>query len=240
MADPGQAGQQSRQEAVQPSLWDRLVDDMPGLAAEIDALTRLLAKQLGGAEVVESLVQGGPRAIAARGDLDDDTRQRAHRLVQAVQQQRRLEAGGVIVTPSVLREAVRRDIEMLFNIERLEASILLTDHEALGQTSPAEMLAPFPEVRRSVLNYGVPSFAGRAGADFDTDALSRELRDVLAVYEPRLKRDTIRVKVHVGKKTGMKIDIEGTLMLSPVPERLRLSTTIDLDNGHAATVLEDR
>jgi type VI secretion system protein ImpF len=29
------------------------------------------------------------------------------------------------------------------------------------------------------------------------------------------------------------------LMLSPVPERLRLSTMIDLDNGRATTAVED-
>lgn len=66
------------------------------------------------------------------------------------------------------------------------------------------------------------------------------MKEVVAVFEPRLKRDTIRVKVNTSDKTGMKIEIEGTLMLSPVPERLRLSTTIDLDNGQAATRLEER
>ena len=58
-------------------------------------------------------------------------------------------------------------------------------------------------------------------------------------FEPRLKRDTIRVTVDTGSKEGLKVKIEGVLMLSPVPERLRLSTTIDLDNGHAATRIED-
>ena len=38
---------QSRQEAVQPSLWDRLVDDLPGLAAEIARARADLARDLG-------------------------------------------------------------------------------------------------------------------------------------------------------------------------------------------------
>ncbi|MES2549566.1 MAG: type VI secretion system baseplate subunit TssE, partial [Pseudomonadota bacterium] len=70
-------------------------------------------------------------------------------------------------------------------------------------------------------------------------ALAKELRDVIAVFEPRLRRDTIRVKVAQGDRTGMKIEVEAMLMLSPVPERLRLSTTIDLDNGRATTAVED-
>jgi type VI secretion system protein ImpF len=85
----------------------------------------------------------------------------------------------------------------------------------------------------------VPSFTGKTGDSFDRDRLARELRDVLAVFEPRLKRDSIKVRVNINKKTGMKIEIDGVLMLSPVPERLRLSTTINLDNGQAVTALED-
>ena len=93
-------------------------------------------------------------------------------------------------------------------------------------------------MRRSVVNYGVPSFAGKTGDDFDRKRLSRELRNVLAGYEPRLKRDTIKVRVITSKKTGVRVEIDAVLMLSPVPERLRLSTTIDLDNGRAVTALE--
>ena len=43
-----------------------------------------------------------------------------------------------------------------------------------------------------------------------------------------------------GDKIGLRIDIEGVLLLSPIPERLRLSTSVDLDSGRALTVLEDR
>lgn len=240
MADRDDAGTVSRQEAVQPSLWDRLVDDLPGLRGEADALSRELAADLGDAAAVEALIAGGARAVEALTDADDDLRQRAHRLVRISQRERRLAEGGVVVTPDVLREAVRRDIEMLFNVERMEAEYLLTDRERLDVESPEALLADYPEVRRSVLNYGVPSFSGRNSADFDKDALSRELKEVLAVFEPRLKRDSIRVRIITREKTGMRIEIDGVLMLSPVPERLRLSTTIDLDSGRAATRLEER
>ncbi|MFC3086585.1 type VI secretion system baseplate subunit TssE [Tabrizicola soli] len=140
---------------------------------------------------------------------------------------------------AVLREAVRRDIEALFNVERFESGLQLTDREGKGYETPQDLIADFPHVRRSVLNYGVPSFSGRSISDFDLAALARELREVIAVFEPRLKRDSIRVKVAQGDRTGMRIEVDAMLMLSPVPERLRLSTMIDLDNGRATTAVED-
>lgn len=240
MTDRGEAPSVSRQEAVQPSLWDRLVDDLPGLVAESDALRRDLARALGSDEAAAVLISGGARAVEQRSDLDEDTRLLAHRVVQILARRRRLEESGIIVTADVLREAVRRDIEMLFNIERLEANFLLTDREALDNPSPASLLEAFPEVRSSVVNYGVPSFSGRSGSDFNKDDLAREIKAVLNIYEPRLKRDSVRVRVRTGEKTGMRIDIDGVLLLSPVPERLRLSTSIDMDNGRALTALEER
>ena len=238
MADREEPRQVARQEAVQPSLWDRLADDLPGLAAETAALRRELAAVMDDPADVDVLIAGGARAVEQRDDLDDDGRILAHRLVRLSLRQRRLEEGGVVVTADVLREAVRRDIEMLFNIERLEAQFLLTEREVLDHPSPASMLRDFPEVRSSVINYGVPSFSGRASSDFDKDALEREIRQVLHVYEPRLKKDSVKVRVRTGDKTGLRIDIDGVLLLSPVPERLRLSTSIDLDNGQAMTALE--
>lgn len=229
---------QSRREAVQPSLWDRLVDDLPGLVAESGYQHSALLNELG-EDKLEEILTGGTRAVEQADDLDDDTRKRLHKLIAQTKRRKQLEASGIVVTADVLREAVRRDIEMLFNIERLEAQFLLTDHEMANTTSPADLLSDFPLVRSSVVNYGVPSFTGKTGDSFDRDRLARELRDVLAMFEPRLKRESIKVRVNINKKTGMKIEIDGVLMLSPAPERLRLSTTINLDNGQAVTAFED-
>lgn len=229
----------ARQELVQPSLWDRLVNDLPGVVAETDSLHAELQKELGPDFDLDQLVEGGTRAVERHTELDDETRQRLHVLVTKSQRRRKLEQSGVVVDSDTLREAVRRDIEMLFNIERMEADFLLTDNERRTTQTTEQQLEDFPQVRTSVLNYGVPSFSGRRGSDFNKDDLERELRHVLNTYEPRLKRNTVRVKVSIGEKTGMRIDIDGVLLLSPVPERLKLSTAIDLDNGQASTTIED-
>ncbi|WP_323010948.1 type VI secretion system baseplate subunit TssE [Paracoccus sp. (in: a-proteobacteria)] len=232
---------QARREDVQPSLWDRLVDDLPALSAEIARREATLTARHGTARL-QTLLSG-----EGRDGLDPDEARDLAALAQLQARHATLRERGILVTPDILREAVRRDIEDLFGIERLEVRYLLTPTErrtappgiAGGAEDPAEMLADFPNVRASVLNYGVPAFAGRRAGDFDHEALARELREVLAVFEPRLRRDTIRVTVEPGTRVGLRVRIEGLLLMAPAPERLRLLTTIDLDTGVAATVLEE-
>lgn len=227
--------QQARREASQPSLWDRLVNDLPGLSSEIEGLRQSLDNELGG-ERVDALLAGTARMIDSDLDLTPDHKQRLHRLVFQNRNRAELESRGIVVSARVLREAVRRDIEALFNTERFEALPLLSDVEDEQVSDNRLNLQDFPEVRRSVVNYGVPSFSGRSSRDFDRDALAREIKTVLANFEPRLKESATKVTVTLNDKSmGLKIEIDGVLIMTPTPERLRLRTTINLDNGLART-----
>lgn len=229
----------ARSEAVQPSLWDRLQDDLPGLVSEIASLRDSLRDELGDAYDLDALVEGGLSELRRDTDLTENAYRLAHNFIEKSQDCSRLQSRGVVVTADVIREAVRRDIEMLFNVERLEANYFLTDKEMQGHEDPADMLADFPEVQRSVLNFGVPTFSGRKGTDFDKEALAKSLKDVLETFEPRLKPGSIKVKVNFAEKVGLRVELDAILMLSPVPERLRLSTTIDLENGRAMTMQQE-
>jgi type VI secretion system protein ImpF len=239
-AKPQLAGSsRAKREAVQPSLWDRLVNDLPGVASEIDGLRRLLDEELG-AERVGALLDGSARAIDTDAELTPEQRRRLHRLAFQTEHRAEIESRGVVVSARVLREAVRRDIEALFNTERFEATPLLSDLENEQMADNPPSLADFPEVRRSVVNYGVPSFSGRSSRDFDRDVLAREIRSVLATFEPRLKESATKVTVTLGDKTvGLKIEIDAVLIMTPTPERMRLRTTINLDNGLARTEIRD-
>ena len=221
-------------EAVQPSLWDRLVNDLPGVASEIAGLREMLVKELG-EERVEALVAGGARAIEAEPLLAPRQRELLARLLAQEGRRAEIEARGIVVSGDVLREAVRRDIEVLFNAERFESRPMLTDREAVAGAEHPPSLADYPEVRRSVVNFGVPPFAGRSTRDFDRDALAREIRAVLATFEPRLKEGATRVAVSLSEKSGIAIEIDGLLVMSPAPERLRLRTLVDLETGRAET-----
>ncbi len=229
---------QALREALQPSLWDRLVDDLSGLVAEIDQRRAELEREIG-EERLSRILAGGRRALSQEVSLDQDEQRSIHLFLTQIERRSMLEQRTIVVTANVLREAVRRDIEALFNTERMQSRMVLSDFERGTVEDQEDVLASFPLVRRSVLNYGVPSFAGRRATDFDIDDLTRQLRDVVAVFEPRFKSESIRILVYPGEKSGFRVGIEGVLMLSPVPERLRLSTTIDLDNGRASTVIED-
>lgn len=225
----------AKREAVQPSLWDRLVNDLPGLTSEIDAQRRLLENELGG-ERVETLLAGSSRAIDADADLGAEQKRRLHRLILQIRRRGELEARGIVVSPAVLREAVRRDIEALFNTERFECTPMFSDFELEQAPDDPPALDDFPEVRRSVVNYGVPSFSGRSSRDFDREELAREIRMVLATFEPRLKDSATKVTVTLGDKTtGLKIEVDAVLTMTPTPERLKLRTTVNLDNGLART-----
>ena len=228
----------AKREAVQPSLWDRLINDLPGLGSEIDGMRRALDGEVG-AERVETLLNGGERSVEADRTLTGDQKRQLHRLLVLIRQRAEIERRGIIVSARVLREAVRRDIEALFNCERFECRPLLSDLEREHWRDDPPGLDDFPEVRRSVVNYGVPSFSGRSSRDFDRDELARQIRSVLASFEPRLREDATAVKVALGDKTGIRIEIEGVLLMSPTPERLRLQTTINLENGTARTELGD-
>lgn len=226
--------QRAKREAVQPSLWDRLVNDLPGLTSEIDSLQQALQDELG-ADRLDTFLAGSSRLIETDAELTSDQKRRLHRLLFQNQQRVELESRGVVVSARVLREAVRRDIEALFNTERFDSAPLLSDLEAEQAADSLPKLADYPEVRRSVINYGVPSFSGRSSRDFDRENLAREIRAVLTAFEPRLKEGAT-VTVTLGDHSiGLKIEIDAVLIMTPTPERMRLRTTINLDNGLART-----
>ncbi|ANM08411.1 UNVERIFIED_ORG: type VI secretion system protein ImpF [Rhizobium esperanzae] len=231
--------QRATRETIQPSLWDRLVNDLPGLGSEIKDLRQILQSEID-AERLDAMVAGGVGHIESATDLSIEQKKNIHRLFSLERRRLELDSRGVVVSSDVLREAVRRDIEALFNVQRFESSLLLTDAEAelVGENPPS--LEDFPQVRRSVVNYGVPPFSGRSSRDFDREELAKEITQVLAAFEPRLKEGATKVTVSLGDKSiGLRIDIDALLLTTPAPERLRIRTILDLDNGSARTELKD-
>jgi len=125
-----------------------------------------------------------------------------------------------VFSPRRFREAVLRDLSWLFNASNMGEEL---DERA------------YPNVARSVLNYGMPPFAGRFSAASDLSRLEEIVTDVVRTFEPRIIADTLRVKLvrredgHAGN--AMAIDIEGELWAQPVPLRVYLRTELDLEVG---------
>ena len=119
-----------------------------------------------------------------------------------------------------LRESVIRDLEWLLSTGRLEISTELDS---------------YPEVRKSVLNYGIPDISGISALDRDSETIEREIRQAILYFEPRILPGTLKVVVAVDEtkmlENRMTLEIQGELWWQPLPERFYLKATLDLEFG---------
>ena len=119
-----------------------------------------------------------------------------------------------------LRESVRRDLAWLFNAVNLSA---------------VEDLRDYPEVVRSVVNFGLPDLSGHTVSSVDVIELERLLRQCVRDFEPRILPNSVKVRLVVDEQkmshNAMVFDIEGELWAQPLPLHLFLRTEVDLDVG---------
>jgi type VI secretion system protein ImpF len=119
-----------------------------------------------------------------------------------------------------LRKSVHRDLEWLLNAGRLETT---------------EDLSEYPEVRHSVLNYGIPDLAGTTAGSMDVYQLEQILRQAILDFEPRILPHNLRVQVTRNETemstNSISLEIEGEIWGQPLPEHLYLKTVLDLELG---------
>ncbi|TFH66867.1 MAG: type VI secretion system baseplate subunit TssE [Gemmatimonadales bacterium] len=119
-----------------------------------------------------------------------------------------------------LRESVIRDLEWLLNAGRLETT---------------EDLSNYPEVRHSVLNYGIRDLAGTTASGMDTYQLEQMLRRAILDFEPRILPHNLRIQVSQNENdmnlNSITLEIEGEIWGHPMPEHLYLKTVLDLELG---------
>ena len=122
------------------------------------------------------------------------------------------------VSSRKLRDYVCRDLAALLNSNSLDVSI---DLEA------------FPEVQQSVLNYGMPSLAGRTARTVDPQQTAARIESVIRRFEPRLSRVRVIPELREGGAEALVLAfrIEAELWGHPVPQQLVLRTSIDVDSG---------
>jgi type VI secretion system protein ImpF len=116
-----------------------------------------------------------------------------------------------------LKQSVVRDLQWLLNAGRLEST---------------QDLSAFPQVKQSVLNYGIPDFTGTTAGNTDPVVLERILRQAILDFEPRILRPSLKVRAKAaGEHNTIIFEIEGELWSQPLPERLYLKTILDLELG---------
>jgi type VI secretion system protein ImpF len=135
-----------------------------------------------------------------------------------------------VLSRQQLREAVLRDLSWLFNATRPEPE------PASQRTDEIAMWADAPEARRSVLNYGLPAFAGSTLSSLDTRAMERTIAEAIRAFEPRIDPQSLAVEVVAGSRANhhntLKIIIRGRMWSQPVPLELMLAADMDVETGH--------
>jgi len=125
-----------------------------------------------------------------------------------------------VLSPARLKQSVIRDLQWLLNSCDL-ASV--------------EDLSRYPEVRDSVLNYGLPDLSGRHVSSLDVGSLERLLRQALLRFEPRIIRQSLVIRAVLNESqmgnNALRFDIEGELWGQPLPQQLYLKTEVDLESG---------
>ena len=104
-------------------------------------------------------------------------------------------------------------------------------------------LSAFPEVARSVLNYGMPDLSGMTASGVTGEQFERMLLSTIQRFEPRVLRNRLSIRVIEDNEGGtgnaaVVLEIKGEVWATPMPDALHLKTELDLDSG--ACTVEDQ
>ena len=70
---------------------------------------------------------------------------------------------------------------------------------------------------------------------FDRGQIEDQLRRAIWDFEPRIIRSTLEIRAeHEAGTDSLEIYIEGNLRVRPVPLRVILKATVDLESGHVS------
>ena len=127
-----------------------------------------------------------------------------------------------VISVKRYREGVLRDLIWLLNAKAH------ADQDGLDE---------FPEVARSVLNFGTRDLCGLISSSLDLGTLEQEIAEAMRRLEPRINPGSLAVTAVSGSQkfaNGIAVEIRGDLWAYPVPEQLYIRTEIDLDTGKYA------
>lgn len=120
------------------------------------------------------------------------------------------------------RNAVLRDLSWLMNTSNHFSSY---DKE----------LKDYPEVLRSVYNFGIPDYTGIMSSSVEAVEIERAILQAIRDFEPRILRNSLTIRALVpedeSNPTALVFEIEGDLWSQPFPEALYIKTEVDLETG---------
>lgn len=126
----------------------------------------------------------------------------------------------LVVTEQQLRVSVMRDLGWLLGTPSLDTT---------------ESLDDYPDVQRSVLNYGMRAFAGANADQVPAARLEAIVREAIERFEPRILPRQLSVSVSTGtsdeEPNVLAIEIRGEMWAQPLPQALHVRSLVDLESG---------
>lgn len=126
--------------------------------------------------------------------------------------------GQRVISMRQLRESVLRDLAWLLSTASYDTE---------------RSLSAWPEVERSVFNFGLPSMAGLGIATFNAAAAAARLKKTIEAFEPRLSHVQVTSEIESGSmdRNALVFRVEAELWGQPTPQRLLLRTQIDIESA---------
>lgn len=119
-----------------------------------------------------------------------------------------------------LRDILKRDLAWLLNTSNNDNMI---DRKL------------YPNVYRSVLNYGVSPVSGETTTKRRAELIRAAIIRAVKEFEPRLRGESLDVKMRIedgANPMSLYFDIQGDMWAQPLPMELFLRSEIDLMTGH--------
>ena len=142
------------------------------------------------------------------------------------------------VTRETMRQFSITRIER-FNEDALRATVRRELGWLLNTTNFASLvdLDPYPQVKSSVLNYGVPAMSGRSITQRAILQRARDIRAALLNFEPRLAPDALTVEPsdNVERENSITFVIRGDVVSAVKALPVTLRTDVEIDSA-AVTV----
>lgn len=115
-----------------------------------------------------------------------------------------------------LRASIKRELDDLLNDTALESVIDLT---------------PYPEVRTSVLNYGLPDIAGKTYSRSAQAQQQKDLTRVIRTFEPRLSKVQVEWELFSTDPGEITFTIRGEISDTTGDSPVRYKTKLEIDTA---------
>lgn len=121
---------------------------------------------------------------------------------------------------TAVRASVRRELSWLLNTVHLEAG---------------SDLSLYPEVKTSVLNYGLPDLTGRSSTVKAVKDRGAEIEAAIRAYEPRLDPGKLRVEARasVGLDNAIAYVIHGDVTAAVKALPVQFFASVEVETGEA-------